>query len=129
MPQISGDAPRLVQVFVNLLANANKFAPAGSSIGIGGEVGSDSVTLWVQDEGPGWLAGAEGSLFERFVRTAGTEEENEPEQSGMGLGLAIVKSILERHGGRVEVRRAGQPGVVSASGAGTRMCVVLPVAP
>src|SRR6266571_3191296 len=115
LPAVSGDAPRLVQVFVNLLANANKFAPAGSAIGIGGEPRGREVALWVEDEGPGLPPEAGDRLFERFMRAAGEE----PRESGMGLGLFIVKSIVERHGGRVEARDRG-------GAAGTRMCVILP---
>jgi signal transduction histidine kinase len=115
LPAVSGDAPRLVQVFVNLLANANKFAPAGTTIGIGGETRDAEVTLWVEDEGPGLPAEAGDRLFERFMRAAGEE----PRESGMGLGLFIVKSIIERHGGRVEARDRGRS-------PGTRMCVILP---
>jgi signal transduction histidine kinase len=120
LPAIVGDAPRLTQVFVNLLANANKFAPEGTVIAIRGAVEPGGVALWVEDEGPGLPAGGPGSLFERFVRSAGEE----PVESGMGLGLWIVKSIVERHGGRVEAesRREG-------SGArGARIRVVLPQA-
>jgi signal transduction histidine kinase len=115
LPAVSGDAPRLVQVFVNLLANANKFAPVGSAIGIGGETRGREIALWVEDEGPGLPPEAGDRLFERFMRAAGEE----PRESGMGLGLFIVKSIVERHGGRVE---AGDRG----GAAGTRMCVILP---
>jgi signal transduction histidine kinase len=118
LPDIAGDAPRLTQVFVNLLANANKFAPDGSIVRIGGRSEkAGAVSLWVEDEGPGLTDGdGGGSLFERFVRAA--EREDEPEQSGMGLGLWIVQSIIERHGGTVEARREG---------AGTRIRVTLPV--
>jgi signal transduction histidine kinase len=120
LPAVQGDAPRLTQVFVNLLANANKFAPDGSTVRIGGAVEEGAVCLWVEDEGPGMPEGGggpggAGSLFERFVRAPRREEE--PEQSGMGLGLWIVQSIVERHGGTVEARREG---------AGTRIRVTLP---
>jgi signal transduction histidine kinase len=111
LPVLEGDAPRLTQVFVNLLANANKYAPAGSEIRVGGELNGAAVSLWVEDEGPGL---SEGAPFDRFVRGGATE----PEQSGMGLGLWIVKSIVERHGGTVEARREGS---------GTRMRVTLPL--
>lgn len=117
LPVVEGDAPRLTQVFVNLLGNANKFAPAGSALRIGGEVRPGEVALWVEDEGPGLPAGSEARLFERFVRTASAAGE-EPEESGMGLGLWIVKSIVERHGGRVEALAAPP---------GTRVRLVLPV--
>jgi len=121
LPAVRGDAPRLTQVFVNLLANANKFAPAGSTVRVGGALEEGGITLWVEDEGPGIpdvSGGASGrSLFDRFVRLAGEGEE--PESSGMGLGLAIVRSIVERHGGTVEAA-AGN------GGRGTRLRIVLP---
>src|SRR5688572_2022968 len=53
LPVIEGDEPRLTQVFVNLLANANKFGPEDSSIRIGGETDGAAVRVWVEDEGPG----------------------------------------------------------------------------
>ena len=112
LPSLIGDAPRLIQVFVNLLANANKFAPAGSEIRVGGKLEDRAVALWVEDAGPGL---PEGDLFHRFIRSAG---DGEPEQSGMGLGLWIVQSIVERHGGSVQAMREG---------AATRMRVTLPL--
>ena len=110
LPTIVGDAPRLVQVFVNLLANANKFAPEGAVIRLGATAAASQVTLWVADDGPGLPDGED--VFGRFVRRAGEE----PEQSGMGLGLWISRSIVERHGGRLFAAP-----VVS----GTKLCVVL----
>ena len=115
IPPVEGDAPRLTQVFVNLLANANKFAPAGSAIRVGGAVADDVVSVWVEDEGPGLPAPDGTPRIARFLRSPGEE----PEESGMGLGLWLVKSIVERHGGRVEVRGG-------AGGKGTRVIVVLP---
>ncbi|MFY9820617.1 MAG: ATP-binding protein [Thermoanaerobaculia bacterium] len=118
LPAVQGDAPRLTQVFVNLLANAQKFGPAGSTVHVGGAVEDGTVCLWVEDEGPGFPAESGGSaLFDRFVRRAGAGEE--PETGGMGLGLWIVRSIVERHGGEV----AAGPGT---GGRGTRMRIVLP---
>ncbi len=126
LPAVRGDAPRLTQVLVNLLANANKFAPAGSRVRIGGEVDPSRVFLWVEDEGPGMPGGGgAAALFEPFVRRAGggeaAEERGEPEPAGMGLGLWIVRSIVERHGGTLEAR----PG---SGGRGTRMRIGLPLA-
>ncbi|HEX3554998.1 MAG TPA: ATP-binding protein [Thermoanaerobaculia bacterium] len=118
LPAVRGDAPRLTQVFVNLLANANKFGPPGSVVHVGGVVEEGAVCLWVEDEGPGFpVESGSGALFDRFVRRAGEGEE--PETSGMGLGLWIVRSIVERHGGAVEAR----PG---SGERGTRMRVLLP---
>ncbi len=53
LPAVMGDSSRLVQVFVNLLANANKFAPSGTTIRVGGEIEATDVVLWVEDDGPG----------------------------------------------------------------------------
>jgi signal transduction histidine kinase/HAMP domain-containing protein len=122
LPEIVGDAPRLAQVLVNLIANAHKYAPAGSVVRIGGAVDPAVVRLWVDDEGPGLPAFSDEesvALFRRFVRTRPGGEE--PEQSGMGLGLWIVQSIVERHGGTVEAE--GAPG-----GRGTRFKLRLPIA-
>jgi signal transduction histidine kinase len=116
LPDVVGDAPRLTQVFVNLLANANKFGPEGSTISIGGELDGANAKIWVDDEGPGVAEPDRGSIFERFYRAA----DQEPEPRGMGLGLWIVKSIVERHGGRVAAGR-------TATGR-TRFTVTLPVA-
>jgi signal transduction histidine kinase len=114
LPAVLGDAPRLVQVFVNLLANANKFAPEGAVIRLGAAAAPPHVTLWVADDGPGLPDGED--VFARFVRRAGEE----PDQSGMGLGLWISRSIVERHGGRLYAAQVP---------AGTKLCVVLPARP
>jgi signal transduction histidine kinase len=115
MPPVSGDAPRLTQVFVNLLANANKFSPTGSTVNIGGAVTSEAITVWVEDQGPGLPETMGPSLFVPFIRSF----SEEPEQGGAGLGLWIVKSIIERHGGQVEATSRAQ-------GTGTRIVVTLP---
>jgi signal transduction histidine kinase len=104
LPMIRGDKTRLTQVFVNLIANANKFSPDRSVLRIGAQVKSDQVESWVEDEGPGVPDGDVSSIFERFRR--GTEAE--PEPGGLGLGLWIVKSVIERHGGKIVVQRTPQ---------------------
>ena len=116
LPVVEGDAPRLTQVFVNLLANANKFGPEDSSIRIGGEVEGAEVRVWVEDEGPGAPGLEQASIFERFYRAA----DQEPEPRGLGLGLWIVRSIIERHGGTVTAGRSPE--------GRTRFTVVLPAA-
>jgi signal transduction histidine kinase len=113
LPVVRGDTRRLTQVFVNLLGNANKYAPAGSTITIGGQASPTELTLWVDDQGPGLPPGGP-EPWGRFVRAPATE----PEQSGFGLGLSLVKSIVERHGGRVEAANTGT---------GTRMSMTFPV--
>jgi signal transduction histidine kinase len=101
LPRVDGDGPRLTQVFVNLLANASKFAPEDSVVRVGASHEGNTVTAWVEDEGTGAPELETGSIFERFSRGAGEE----PEPGGLGLGLWIVKSIVERHGGAIAARR------------------------
>jgi signal transduction histidine kinase len=114
LPLIEGDKHRLTQVFVNLLANANKFAPEDSTVRIGCEA-DDRLAVWVEDEGPGPSSPAGEGLFAPFSRGA----EQEPEPGGLGLGLWIVRSIVERHGGSVSVER-------TAAGR-TRFTMILPM--
>lgn len=104
LPNVDGDGPRLTQVFVNLLANASKFAPEDSVVRIGAEHTGEFVTSWVEDEGPGVPEIEANSIFDRFYRS-GSEE---PEPGGLGLGLWIVKSIVERHGGTIATRRTAE---------------------
>ncbi|MBL8272117.1 sensor histidine kinase [Steroidobacter sp.] len=104
LPNVDGDGPRLNQVFVNLLANASKFAPEDSVVRIGAEQTGEFVTSWVEDEGPGVPEIDSNSIFDRFYRSGGQE----PEPGGLGLGLWIVKSIVERHGGSIAARRTAE---------------------
>jgi signal transduction histidine kinase len=97
LPPLVGDGPRLVQVFVNLLANANKFGPEGSVVKITARTVDGSLEVTVDDAGPGVTEQDRGSIFERFHRAADVE----PEPRGLGLGLWIVQSIVDRHGGTV----------------------------
>ncbi|HTV79627.1 MAG TPA: ATP-binding protein [Steroidobacteraceae bacterium] len=101
LPLVRGDKTRLTQVFVNLIANANKFSPDGSVLRIGAAFNDVQVEAWVEDEGPGVAAGDADTVFERFRRGADVE----PEPGGLGLGLWIVKSVIERHGGNIVVTR------------------------
>jgi len=101
---LDGDAPRLIQVIVNLLANASRYSPDGTTIRIGAADEGVRCRLWVEDEGPGLPPGADYSIFDRFTRGG----DGEP--GGMGLGLWIVKSIVERHGGEVHARSLPERG-------------------
>jgi K+-sensing histidine kinase KdpD len=104
LPFIDGDKTRLTQVLVNLLANANKFAPEDSIVRIGASASDGRVLVWVEDEGPGPAAAESAAIFGRFQRGSG----DEPEPGGLGLGLWIVKSIIDRHGGTITVVRTEQ---------------------
>jgi signal transduction histidine kinase len=117
LPLVRGDKTRLTQVFVNLIANANKFSPDGSVLRIGATVAATRVEAWVEDEGPGVPEGDANTVFERFRRGA----DAEPEPGGLGLGLWIVKSVIERHGGTIVVQRTPEQR--------TRFSITLPIEP
>jgi signal transduction histidine kinase len=115
--ELQGDATRLAQVFVNLIANASKFAPEGTAIRVGAEADGNVVRAWVEDAGPGLPEGDTVGIFERFKR-GGSQE---PEPGGLGLGLWISRSIVERHGGAISAAR-------TADGF-TRFTLTLPIEP
>jgi signal transduction histidine kinase len=103
VPVVRGDQQRLTQVLVNLLANANKFAPADSTIRIGAHASqSGGLTFSVEDEGVASPGIEDARLFDQFRRSTG---EGDRDESGIGLGLFIVRSIVERHGGTVRLER------------------------
>jgi two-component system sensor histidine kinase KdpD len=97
LPTPWADPDRLVQVLVNLLANASKFGPMGMPITLSVKPAHDSLTFVVQDSGPGLPAGRFADLFNRFV----TGDQPRGAQYGVGLGLSVVKAIVEAHGGQV----------------------------
>lgn len=115
LPPVDGDVQRLTQVYVNLIANASKFAPESSTIRVGAIAEGDHVTTWVEDEGPGTPEGAGNTIFDQFMRG----KDIEPEPGGLGLGLWIVKSIVDRHGGQITALRTPE--------GRTRFSVTLPV--
>jgi PAS domain S-box-containing protein len=101
------DSERLLQVVVNLLANAIKFSPQHEETKIEVKIQDlgDSIRLSVRDHGPGVPAAMQRSIFEPFVQVPG-----EQMSQGTGLGLAICKLILEAHDGSVGVQDATDGG-------------------
>jgi signal transduction histidine kinase len=104
------DRRRLERVFANLLGNAVKYSPPGSTIAVGAapwpaEGGPAQVRCWVRDNGPGIAEEDRTRIFRRFERGRGVEGV-----AGTGLGLAIARGIVEEHGGRIWVESGGGPG-------------------
>jgi signal transduction histidine kinase len=113
-PVVPGDFRRLERVLLNLLGNANNFAPAGTVIRVDVRDGRKEATIAVRDAGPGIAAEALPHLFEQFF----TERTSSSRHNiGVGLGLPIAKGIVEAHGGRIWVE--------SAIGAGTTVTFTL----
>ncbi|MEA2656018.1 MAG: two-component system, OmpR family, sensor kinase [Chloroflexota bacterium] len=117
---VLADWARLGQVLDNLLANADRFAPAGTPITV--KVSSETsglVTIRVADRGPGVATELRERIFERFVRGDANDQAT---SSGTGLGLAIVKGLVEAHAGSVALEE-------SPHGAGAVFRFTLPLAP
>ncbi len=98
--EVRGDEQRLHQVATNLLTNARKHTPAGTTV----TVTAKPDGFVVHDDGPGFPAELVDHAFERFVRA----DEARTSAGGVGLGLALVDAIVSAHGGRVEL--ASRPG-------------------
>jgi signal transduction histidine kinase len=94
-----------------------KFTPAAGTVSLRAHREADEVVLWVTDTGMGIPAGEQKALFTRFFRASNAVRQAVP---GTGLGLAIVGTVVDNHGGRIEVE--------SAEGAGTTVTIRLPAA-
>lgn len=100
---ISGDNTALQQVFINLLNNATKFSPEGSTVRVTVNCGETETTTTISDQGMGIPPESLPHLFERFYRARNVTIAEIP---GSGIGLYIVKSIVEELGGSIQVESA-----------------------
>lgn len=98
--ELIADSARLVQVVINLLGNALKFSPNGSTIVIGESQSEEYTRISVNDQGRGIPKDQQLGIFDRFQQVKPTDKV---EKQGTGLGLAICKSIVEAHHGRIGV--------------------------
>ena len=107
LPQIRGDRERLVQVMMNVVANAIKYTPDGGDIGV--SAGKRGAWVWmeVQDNGIGIPHEDRGRIFERFYRV---DKARSRESGGTGLGLSIAREIVERHEGIIRLVDRKGPG-------------------
>jgi signal transduction histidine kinase len=104
LPLVQADPRRVRQVLCNLLDNAVKFSPAGSTIMVNTQNTPTVLLVSVKDEGAGIAPEHLPRLFDRFYRV----ESRGLRTGGVGLGLAISKGLVEAMGGQVSV--ASQPG-------------------
>ena len=117
-PVLQADRRAVLQILVNLLSNAAKFAPEGSTVQITARVTPGMVTLTVRDDGPG--------MTEDEVRQALTPfrqgvNAHVSDTRGTGLGLPLAKRLAELQGGGLTI--------LSASGRGTLVTLTLPCLP
>jgi signal transduction histidine kinase/ActR/RegA family two-component response regulator len=114
---VAGDAGRLQQVIVNLLANAIKFTPEGGRVEVFVERSNDEMQVRVVDTGQGISPDFLPHVFERFRQA---DDATTRRHSGLGLGLAIVRQLVELHGGTVHAASDGK-------GRGATFTVCLPI--
>ena len=95
--EVPGDEQRLHQVVTNLLTNARKHTPAGTTVTVRARPGGFEV----HDDGPGFPTDVAEHAFERFAR--GDTSRTRRTDSGAGLGLALVRAIVTAHGGSVRL--------------------------
>ncbi len=112
---VLGDPDLLRQVLVNLIDNAIKYTPAGGSVDVAVAADRNAVTARVQDTGEGISDEHLPHVFDRFYRV---DKARSRAEGGTGLGLSIARSLVEAHGGTVEL--------ASVPGEGTMVTVTLP---
>ncbi len=95
-----GDAARLRQVLTNLLANARVHTPAGTRVTVRLRERDGEVELEVHDDGPGVPESLQPAVFDRFARA---DSSRSRAAGSTGLGLSIVASVVQAHGGRVDL--------------------------
>jgi two-component system, OmpR family, sensor histidine kinase KdpD len=117
LPLILADGVLLEQVIVNILDNAAKYSPEGSSITIGASQKGLRVEIAITDRGPGIPKEDLTRVFDMFYRVSIGDRQ----RAGTGLGLAICKGLVEAMGGTIRAE-AG-----SEDGTGTRMVIALPL--
>jgi PAS domain S-box-containing protein len=137
LPLVEADREQLVRVFQNLLDNAIKFSPTGSTVTLGADVAhvdeggahatrelpmplpplprGDWLVVWVRDQGPGIPPQFHERIFEKFGQVRGGRKVR-----GTGLGLTFCKLAVEAHGGRIWLQ--------SAEGHGSTFAFALPIA-
>jgi signal transduction histidine kinase len=114
LPSVDADADALDRVLKNLISNAMKYSPPGSTVHVAARPTSGAaVEFTVRDMGRGIPAEALPRVFEPYYRAPGVGTAR-----GAGLGLAVVKSLIEAHGGTIRLE--------SAPDLGTRVTFVLP---
>jgi len=107
LPLLLLDDVLMEQVLANLLDNAAKYTPAGSTIEIVAAQYKFSLLVSVRDEGPGIAEGDLQRVFDKFFRA---REGGDRGRGGTGLGLAVCRGFVEAMGGRIYARNRSDPG-------------------
>ena len=117
LPPARMDPHRIQQVIDNLITNAIKFSPHGSTVTVQACTAPEAIRIAVRDEGPGIPEAETERIFAPFTRASTLPPNSE---RSTGLGLAIAKSLVEAHGGCLTVQ--------TATGKGSTFSFTVPVA-
>jgi signal transduction histidine kinase len=130
LPMITADRKRVQQMIYNLLSNAIKFTGPGGSVTVSADTVTETLAagaapapalrIAVADTGIGIKSEDHARIFEKFERVGGASTQ---EQEGTGLGLAVTRTLVELHGGRIDVASEG------VDGRGSVFTILLPIAP
>jgi signal transduction histidine kinase len=112
---MTGDRQRITQAIINLANNAVQHTVIDSLIVFGAKIEDNRVEFWIRDTGDGIATDEQKRIFDRFTRVKNTRRRSE----GSGLGLAIVKTIVEAHGGAINLQ--------SQLGIGSTFSLVFPL--
>jgi signal transduction histidine kinase len=115
LPILSGDRRMMSQIVLNLLSNAVKFTPPAGKVSLAVSNGADGVLIAVRDTGIGIPADELDVVLEPFHQADSSDKRV---YGGTGLGLSLVKSMVELHGGSIEIR--------SVEGEGTEVDIRFP---
>ena len=96
--EVELDADRMKQVLTNLVGNASRFAPKGSTVTVLVARADKNIKVSVIDRGEGIPEPLQEKVFDRFYRA---DNSRNRETGGSGLGLAIARSIVNAHGGKI----------------------------
>ncbi len=105
---VHGDKQRLSQVLTNIISNAIKYSPDGSTIYIRAKKQKQFVYIEIEDEGLGISKDEQKDIFKSFYRAKNANSSTQ----GLGVGLYIVKQIIEKHKGKISVESKNGKGTI-----------------
>jgi signal transduction histidine kinase len=115
-PNVVADPDKLEQIFMNLIGNALRYAPASSAVTVTGRKHDGGIIIEVKDEGQGIAFSEQEKSFDKFYRL---DNEINRKNPGTGLGLPICRALINLHGGKIWVE--------SEANTGCRFLFTLPI--
>lgn len=101
---LEADPERMTQVIGNLLSNAALYTPSGGTISLTARREEDEMVISVTDDGVGIPEGTQDAIFDMFTQS---ERSHVDGHAGLGIGLTIAKSLVDLHGGSIDVESVG----------------------